>query len=58
MSDNLSLSSMTDNGIFGVLDFLLNLGILGLICLAMIVMGIVSLRKSIGIYNNGVVKDG
>ena len=58
MSDNLSLSSMTDNGIFGVLDFLFNLGILGLICLAMIVMGIVSLRKSIGIYNNGVVKDG
>jgi hypothetical protein len=58
MSDNLSLSAMTDNGIFGVVDFLLNLGILGLICLAMIVMGIVSLRKSIGIYNNGTVQDG
>ena len=58
MSDNLSLSAMTGNGIFGVVDFLLNLGILGLICLAMIVMGIVSLRKSISIYNNGTVQDG
>ena len=57
MSDNLSLSSMTDNGIFGVLDFLLNLGILGLICLDMIVMGVVSLRKSISFYNNRTVQD-
>ena len=57
MSDKLSLSAMTDNGIFGVVDFLLNLGILGLICLAMIVMGIVSLRKSISIYNNRTVQD-
>ena len=57
MSDKLSLSAMTDNGIFGVLDFLLNLGILGLICLAMIVMGVVSLRKSISIYNNRTVQD-
>ena len=58
MSDNLSLTTMRDQGIFGVVDFLLNLGILGLVCLAMIVMGIVSLRKSISIYNNGTVQDG
>ena len=58
MSDNLSLSTMRDQGIFGVVDFLLNLGILGLVCLAMIVMGIVSLRKSISIYNNGTVQNG
>ncbi|MQG39241.1 MAG: hypothetical protein FI718_04555 [SAR202 cluster bacterium] len=55
MSDRLSLSTMTGNGIFGIVDSLVSLGILGFICLAMIVMGIVSLRKSIDVYNNGTV---
>ena len=57
MSERLSFSAMTDNGIFGVIDFLVSLGIWGFICLAMIVMGVVSLRKSISIYNNRTVQD-
>ena len=55
MSDRLSFSVMTDKGIFGVIDFLVSLGIWGFICLAMIVMGIVSLRKFIDVYNDRTV---
>jgi Zn-dependent protease len=51
LSSNLSLSTIINQGIFGFIGSLFDLGVLGLICLVMVIMGIVSLRKSIIIRN-------
>ena len=46
LGDNMSLSTITDRGVFGVIDSIFNLGLLGMLCIAMTIMGFLTLRKS------------